>query len=65
MQRRGSNKHAKSFNSEFLASADVVSALDLPGDIASESLGRIELRGIEDSVELFAMTRFADRPTTV
>ncbi len=50
---------------EFLASADVVSALDLPGDIASESLGRIELRGLEDSVELFAMTRFADRPTTV
>jgi adenylate cyclase len=55
----------KELQREFLASADVVSALDLPGDIESESLGRIELRGIEDSVELFAMTRFADRPTTV
>jgi len=41
----------------FLASAEVISALDLPGDIASESLGRIELRGVEDSVELFALTR--------
>jgi adenylate cyclase len=50
---------------QFLASADVISALDLPSNIATESLGRIELRGIEDSVELFAMTRVADRPTTV
>ncbi|MEO8511886.1 MAG: DNA-binding response regulator, partial [Chloroflexota bacterium] len=36
-----------------------ISALDLPSDIASESLGRIELRGVADSVELFAMTRVA------
>lgn len=50
---------------QFLASAAVVSALDLPSEIASESLGGIELRGIEDSVELFAMTRVADQPTTV
>ncbi len=50
---------------QFLASAEVVSALDLPNDIASTSVGRIELRGIEDSVELFAMTRVADRHATV
>jgi adenylate cyclase len=55
----------KEVQRQFLASAEVISALDLPGDIATESLGRIELRGIEDSVELFAMTRVADRPTTV
>lgn len=54
----------KEFQHQFLASTDVVSALDLSGDIAAESLGRIELRGIQDSVELFAMTRVADRATT-
>jgi hypothetical protein len=37
----------------------------LPNDIASESLGRIELRGVEDSMELFALTRVAARPTGV
>jgi len=56
---------SKELHRQFLASAEVISALDLPNDIASESLGRIELRGIEDSVELFAMTRVAARPTTV
>ena len=54
----------KELDREFLASADVVSALELSGDIAADSLGRVELRGIQDSVELFAMTRVADRPTT-
>jgi adenylate cyclase len=39
----------KELHQEFLASADVVSALDLPGDIAAESLGRIELRGCHAS----------------
>jgi len=55
----------KELQCQFLASAEVVSALDLPNDVASTSLGRVELRGIEDSVELFAITRVADRPTTV
>ena len=55
----------KKLQRQFLASAAVISALDLPNDIASESLGRIELRGVEDSVELFAMTRVAARPTAV
>jgi adenylate cyclase len=41
----------------FVASAAVIGALDLPADIAGEPLGRIELRGVEDAVELFAMTR--------
>lgn len=54
----------KELQHQFLASADVLSALDLSGDIAAESLGRIELRGIQNSVELFAMTRITDRPTT-
>ena len=54
----------KELHHPFLASADVVSALDLPHNIASTSVGRIELRGIEEPVELFAMARVADRRTT-
>jgi adenylate cyclase len=56
---------SKELRRQFLASAEVVLPLDLPNDIATESLGPIELRGIEDFVELYAMTRVADRPTTV
>ena len=48
----------------FLVSADVVSALDMPTDVSSESLGQVELRGVEDSVELFALARVDDRQTT-
>jgi adenylate cyclase len=55
----------KEFQRQFLASAAVISALELPNDIAGESLGRIELRGVEHSVELFAITRIATRPATV
>lgn len=55
----------KELQHQFLASGEVVSALDLPNEIAAESLGSIELRGIEDSVELFAMTRVTDRPMSV
>jgi adenylate cyclase len=55
----------KDLQHQFLASAAVISALDLPHDVASESLGRIELRGVEDSVELHAMTRVAVRSATV
>jgi adenylate cyclase len=47
----------KDLKRQVLASAAVISALDLPTDIASESLGYIELRGVEESVELFALTR--------
>ncbi len=54
----------KDLQRQFLASADVIAALDLPNDIASDSLGRIELRGIEDAMELCAVTRVADQPTT-
>jgi adenylate cyclase len=56
---------SKQLRREVLASAAVISVLDLPNDIASESLGRIELRGVEDSMELFALTRVAARPTGV
>jgi adenylate cyclase len=55
----------KELERPFLASGAVISALDLPDDIASESLGQVELRGVEDSVELFAMGRVAARPPTV
>ena len=49
---------------QVLASADVVTALELPSEVSSESLGRIELRGVEESIELFALTRGDDRPST-
>lgn len=55
----------KEFQRQFLASAEVVSSLDLPSEFASESLGRIELRGIENSLELFALTRIADRSPAI
>jgi adenylate cyclase len=54
----------KELQRQFLSSADVISAVDLPNGIASESIGRIELRGIERPVELYAITRAAARPTT-
>jgi adenylate cyclase len=55
----------KELQRPILASAEVVSAINMPVDISSASLGRVELRGIEDSVELFALTRVAARPPTV
>ena len=54
-------KACKELQRQFLASADVISAIDLPRHIAAESLGPIELRGIKEPVELFAVTRVADR----
>jgi adenylate cyclase len=53
---------SKELRRPILASAAVISALDLPKDVATESLGRIQLRGVEDSVELFALTRVAASP---
>jgi adenylate cyclase len=55
----------KELQRQFLASAAVISALDLPNDIATESLGRIELRGVEEPVELFAMSHGAALRTTL
>ncbi len=55
---------AKDSQRPFLSSADVISALDLPDGIVSESLGEIKLRGIADPVELFAITRVAARTAT-
>lgn len=51
----------KELNHQFLASADVISPLDLPSGITAESIGSIELRGVADSVELFAITRSVDQ----
>jgi adenylate cyclase len=50
---------SKDLGQQVLASDAVLSALDLPNDIASESLGQIELRGVEGAVGLFALTRAA------
>lgn len=41
----------------FVSSADVVAAVEWPSDLVSTSLGGIELRGVAESVELFAITR--------
>jgi adenylate cyclase len=49
----------KELRSPVVASGDVLSALDLPDGIVSESLGRIQLRGVANAVELFAVTREA------
>ncbi len=46
----------RQFQRPFLASADVVDALELPSDVEVESLGPIELRGRGSSMELFAIT---------
>jgi adenylate cyclase len=51
----------KELRRQFVASADVIAALVLPDDIASDSLGRIELRGVAEPVELFVITRVADQ----
>ena len=51
----------KQLEQPFLASVDVVSALDLPNDVISESLGSVELRGIDAPIELFSIQRSADR----
>lgn len=44
---------------QVLASADVVSGIHLPDDVAAERLGGVELRGVAGSVELFALARAA------
>ncbi len=46
---------SKDLGHRFLASADVVSAVDLPSDLVATSLGGVQLRGVEDSVELFSV----------
>lgn len=52
----------KELEHRFLASADVVSALEMPSEFTGESIGPIELLGVAEPLELFAITR-ADRPT--
>jgi len=41
----------------FLASADVIDALELPTNMEAESLGPIELRGVGSPIELLAINR--------
>ncbi len=50
----------KQLERQFLASGDVVSAVELPEGITAESVGRIELRGVEEPLELFALSRAAE-----
>lgn len=47
----------RQFQRPFLASASLVDALQLPSDLEAESLGPVELRGVNDPIELFAITR--------
>ena len=47
----------RTYGRRFLASADVIEALELPPNVARESLGPIELRGVASSVELLAISR--------
>jgi adenylate cyclase len=47
----------RTYGRPFLASADVIEALELPSNVATESLGPIELRGVRSSVELLAISR--------
>ncbi len=47
----------KDHGHQFLASYEVISKVDLPDDIAAESLGQVELRGIEETVELLSVAR--------
>ena len=50
------------FQRGFLASADMVEALDLPPNVEAESLGTVELQGVSSSTELFAIERTAGEP---
>lgn len=45
------------FQRSFLASAEMKAALDLPSGVEAESLGSVELKGVESPMELFAITR--------
>lgn len=47
----------KQFQRQVLASADVVSAVELPDGVDAESVGRVDLRGVEESLELFSLSR--------
>ncbi len=51
----------KELGKQVLASADVVSAIRLPGDVAAENLGGVELRGVAEPIEVFALTRAPKR----
>lgn len=51
----------KELDHQFLASADVVSAFELPSEFTSVSIGPIELVGVAAPVELFAITRAEHR----
>jgi adenylate cyclase len=47
----------RTFGRPFLASTDVIGAIDLPSDVSTESLGPIDLRGVGSSIELVALSR--------
>jgi hypothetical protein len=54
----------KEHQHRFLASAEVVSAMDMPTEFTRTSIGRSSSRAWRISVELFTITR-ADRSTVV
>lgn len=47
----------REFQRPFVASRDVIQAVDLPHRVSADSLGEIELRGLGSSVELLAVTK--------
>lgn len=53
----------KDLERQFIASAAVIAATSLPTDVASENLGEITLRGVEDAGELLALTRPGHAPS--
>jgi adenylate cyclase len=51
----------RAMGEEFLVSAEILCAIPkLPADIHAEPLGGVSLRGKEDNVELFALTRLTE-----
>lgn len=48
---------SKELQRPVLASGEVISAVSLPDGVAAESLGKIDLRGVDGAMELFALSR--------
>lgn len=49
----------RQYEKGFLVSAPIIEAMELPGEVAAESLGPVDLRGIGSSLELYAISRSA------
>ena len=54
----------RQFARPFLASADLIDALELPSDVVTDSLGPVDLRGVGSPIELLAVNRHAGEVST-